>query len=213
MMRIESLAPSAQPDGPLVCTLETGERLKVPTFLAADLNLYAGRELSEDELSTLRAAIARARTRQRAVRILSSTAISRAALEKRLTDKGAVPEDAQDTVQWLDELHLLDDAAVAEQLVQSAVRKGYGRRRIEQILYEKRIPREYWQDALAAIPDMDGALDSFLHRALDGKAVDDKLLKRTTDALLRRGHSWSDIRAALTRYRADLELSGSEELE
>lgn len=212
-MKIESLAPSTQPDGPLVCTLETGERLKVPTFLAADLNLYAGRELSEDELSTLRAAIARARTRQRAVRILSSTAISRAALEKRLTDKGAVPEDAQDTVQWLDELHLLDDAAVAEQLVQSAVRKGYGRRRIEQILYEKRIPREYWQDALAAIPDMDGALDSFLHRALDGKAVDDKLLKRTTDALLRRGHSWSDIRAALTRYRADLELFGSEELE
>ena len=212
-MKIESLAPSAQPDGPLVCTLETGERLKVPTFLAADLNLYAGRELSEDELSALRAAIARARTRQRAVRILSSTAISRAALEKRLTDKGAVPEDAQDTVQWLDELHLLDDAAVAEQVVQSAVRKGYGRRRIEQILYEKRIPREYWQDALAAIPDMDSALDSFLHRALDGKAVDDKLLKRTTDALLRRGHSWSDIRAALTRYRADLELSGSEELE
>ena len=212
-MKIESLAPSAHPDGPLVCTLETGERLKVPTFLAADLNLYAGRELSEDELSTLRAAIARAHTRQRAVRILSSTAISRAALEKRLTDRGAVPEDAQDTVQWLDELHLLDDAAVAEQVVQSAVRKGYGRRRIEQILYEKRIPREYWQDALATIPDMDGALDSFLHRALDGKAVDDKLLKRTTDALLRRGHSWSDIRAALTRYRADLELSESEELE
>ncbi len=212
-MKLESLAPSAQPDGPLVCTLETGERLKVPPFLAADLNLYAGRELSEDELSALRAAIARARTRQRAVRILSSTAISRAALEKRLTDKGAVPEDAQDTVQWLDELHLLDDAAVAEQLVQSAVRKGYGRRRIEQILYEKRIPREYWQDALAAIPDMDGALDQYLHRALDGRSVDDKLLRRTTDALLRRGHSWSDIRAALARYRADLELSESEELE
>ena len=212
-MKIESLAPSAQPDGPLVCTLETGERLKVPPFLAADFDLYAGRELLDDELSALRAAIARARTRQRAVRILSSTAISRAALEKRLTDKGALAEDAQDTVQWLDELHLLDDAAVAEQLVQSAVRKGYGRRRIENILYEKRIPHEYWADALAAIPAMDGALDTYLHRALDGRNVDDKLLKRTTDALLRRGHSWSDIRAALARYRADLELSEPEELE
>ena len=212
-MKLESLAPSAQPDGPLVCTLETGERLKVPPFLAADFDLYAGRELTDDELSALRAAIARARTRQRAVRILSSTAISRAALEKRLTDKGALAEDAQDTVQWLDELHLLDDAAVAEQLVQSAVRKGYGRRRIENILYEKRIPHEYWADALAAIPVMDGALDTYLHRALDGRNVDDKLLKRTTDALLRRGHSWSDIRAALARYRADLELSEPEELE
>ena len=212
-MKLESLAPSAQPDGPLVCTLETGERLKVPPFLAADFDLYAGRELLEEELSALRAAIARARTRQRAVRILSSTAISRAALEKRLTDKGVLAEDAQDTVQWLDELHLLDDAAVAEQLVQSAVRKGYGRRRIENILYEKRIPHEYWADALAAIPAMDGALDTYLHRALDGRDVDDKLLKRTTDALLRRGHSWSDIRAALARYRADLELSEPEELE
>ena len=212
-MKLESLAPSAQPDGPLVCTLETGERLKVPPFLAADFDLYAGRELLDDELSALRAAIARARTRQRAVRILSSTAISRAALEKRLTDKGALAEDAQDTVQWLDELHLLDDAAVAEQLVQSAVRKGYGRRRIENILYEKRIPHEYWEAALAAIPAMDGALDTYLHRALDGRNVDDKLLKRTTDALLRRGHSWSDIRAALARYRADLDLSEPEELE
>ena len=212
-MKLESLAPSAQPDGPLVCTLETGERLKVPPFLAADFDLYAGRELLEEELSALRAAIARARTRQRAVRILSSTAISRAALEKRLTDKGVLAEDAQDTVQWLDELHLLDDAAVAEQLVQSAVRKGYGRRRIENILYEKRIPHEYWEAALAAIPAMDGALDTYLHRALDGRNVDDKLLKRTTDALLRRGHSWSDIRAALARYRADLELSEPEELE
>ena len=212
-MKLESLAPSAQPDGPLVCTLETGERLKVPPFLAADFDLYAGRELLDDELSALRAAIARARTRQRAVRILSSTAISRAALEKRLTDKGALAEDAQDTVQWLDELHLLDDAAVAEQLVLSAVRKGYGRRRIENILYEKRIPHEYWEDALAAIPAMDGALNTYLHRALDGRNVDDKLLKRTTDALLRRGHSWSDIRAALARYRADLELSEPEELE
>ena len=212
-MKIESLAPSAQPDGPLLCTLETGERLKVPPFLAADFDLYAGRELTDDELSALRAAIARARTRQRAVRILSSTAVSRAALEKRLTDKGALAEDAQDTVQWLDELHLLDDAAVAEQLVQSAVRKGYGRRRIENILYEKRIPHEYWEAALAAIPAMDGALDTYLHRALDGRNVDDKLLKRTTDALLRRGHSWSDIRAALARYRADLELSEPEELE
>ena len=212
-MKLESLAPSAQPDGPLVCTLETGERLKVPPFLAADFDLYAGRELLEEELSALRAAIASARTRQRAVRILSSTAISRAALEKRLTDKGVLAEDAQDTVQWLDELHLLDDAAVAEQLVQSAVRKGYGRRRIENILYEKRIPHEYWEAALAAIPAMDGALDTYLHRALDGRNVDDKLLKRTTDALLRRGHSWSDIRAALARYRADLELSEPEELE
>ena len=205
-MKIESLAPSAQPDGPLVCTLETGERLRVPTFLAADLNLYAGRELSEDELSTLRAAIARARTRQRAVRILSSTSISRAALEKRLTDKGAVPEDAQDTVQWLDELRLLDDRETARQLAASAVSKGYGRARVKNILYEKGIPQEYWADALDTVPEMDDAIDRFLARRWQGADPDEKEVKKAVDALIRRGHSWKDIQSGLRRYRADLEL-------
>ena len=163
-------------------------------------------------MSALRAAISKARTRQRAVRILSQTAISRAALAERLREKGAAPADAQDTVQWLDDLHLLDDAATAAQLVQSAVRKGYGRRRIEQILYEKKIPREYWPEALEAVPPMDDAIDRFLRQKLAGREADEKTVKRAVDALLRRGHNWSDIRAALARFRADLEISEPEDI-
>lgn len=211
-MKLESLTPSSQPDGPLTARFDTGETLKVPPYVAADHGLYPGRELFDDDMMALRAAISKARTRQRAVRILSQTAISRAALTQRLREKGAPDEDAQETVQWLDELHLLDDAATAAQLVQSAVRKGYGRRRIESILYEKKIPREYWPQALEAVPPMDDAIDRFLHQKLDGRPADDKTVKKAVDALLRRGHSWSDVRAALARYRADLEISEPEDL-
>lgn len=205
-MKLDALMPSTQPDGPMRAVFDTGAVLKVPPFVAADFCLYPGRELTEEEFSDLRAAISRARTRTRAVRIISATAISRGALEQRLTERGADADDARDTVAWLEDLHLIDDAATAEQLVQSAVRKGYGRRRIESILYEKKIPREYWQQALEAIPAMDDAIDRFLAQKLSGRELDDKTIKKAADALLRRGHSWSDVRAALARYRAALAL-------
>ena len=87
--------------------------------------------------------------------------------------------------------------------------KGYGRARIKQILFQKRIPEEYWEQALEQVPDMDEAVDRFLNRRFRGQEPDQKELKRTIDALVRRGHSWHDIRAGLRRYSdaldADLE--------
>jgi len=35
--------------------------------------------------------------------------------------------------------------------------------------------------------------------------VDERELKRAADALLRRGHSWSDVSRALGRYKEHLE--------
>ena len=96
------------------------------------------------------------------------------------------------------------------QLVRSAVAKGYGRSRIRQILYEKSIPQEYWEDALSLVPEMDEAIDRFLERRFRGNAPEEKEIKRAVDALLRRGHSYSDIRAGLQRYDESLELDDAE---
>ena len=38
------------------------------------------------------------------------------------------------------------------------------------------------------------------------KVPDEKEVKRTVDALIRRGHSWKDIQSGLRRYRVGLEL-------
>ena len=53
---------------------------------------------------------------------------------------------------------------------------------------------------------MDGAIDAFLHRKLDGKALDEKLIKKTVDALVRRGHSYHEIQEGLRRFEAGMEL-------
>ena len=106
---------------------------------------------------------------------------------------------------WLSDLKLLDDARTAQELVRSAVAKGYGKARIRQILYEKSIPKEYWDQALALVPEMDEAIDRFLERRFGGTEPEEKEIKRAVDALLRRGHSYQDIRAGLQRYNLSLE--------
>ena len=144
-----------------------------------------------------------ASARNRAVRIISAAPVSRRELQSRLVQKGETEEHAQQAVQWLDELHLLDDEQLAEQIVLSGAARGYGAARIRQMLYEKRIPRELWERALEKLPPQENAIDTFLQRRFRGTKPDKKELKRATDALLRRGHSWSDIRSALERYVPD----------
>ena len=186
--------------------LSDGSVIRTKDYVLADLGLYPGAELDEQAMEQLHRAASLASAKDRAVRIVSATGVSRKDLELRLTKKGESEQDAKAAVEWLSELDLLDDAKTAEQLVRSAVQKGYGKARIKQILYEKRIPEEYWEDALAQVPDMNDAVDRFLCQRLKGRDPDQKELKRTIDALLRRGHSWADIRAGLRRYSDSLDL-------
>ena len=123
-----------------------------------------------------------------------------------LVQKGEEAADAREAVGWLKELHLLDDRETARQLAASAAAKGYGKSRIKNILFEKGIPQELWEEALAELPEMDDAIDRFLLRRWQGKDPDEKEVKRTVDALIRRGHSWKDIQSGLRRYRVGLEL-------
>ena len=84
----------------------------------------------------------------------------------------------------------------------SCIRKGYGLSRAKQALYEKQIPKELWEQVLADYPDQQEKILQFLHSRL-GDSWDQRDLKRAVDALLRRGHSYSEIRKALECLEAD----------
>ena len=55
-----------------------------------------------------------------------------------------------------------------------------------------------WDEALKDYPDQTDAIESFLRGRLSGGA-DDKQVKRAIDALIRRGHSYGDIRRVLEK--------------
>ena len=161
-----------------------------------DFGLYTGKELSDDELKALREAAGQMSAKMRAVRIVSATSVSKKDLQQRLVQKGEDPTQAQEAVQWMSDLNLLDDARVAEQVVSRCISKGYGLARAKQALYEKKVPKEYWEDALADYPDQNEKIEDFLRSRLDADSGE-KEIKKAIDALLRRGHSYGTIRRAL----------------
>jgi regulatory protein len=204
-MTIERIDPVPLQERMYRVHFSDGTVLKTQDYVIFEQGLAVGKSLTPEEMEQLQAAAGLASAKNRAVRIIASAGVSKRDLHQRLIQKGETPDHADETLRWLEELELLDDGKTAAQLVRSAVAKGYGKARIKQILYQKQIPQEYWDDALEEVPEMDDAVDKFLAQRLRGREPDQKELKRTIDALLRRGHSWQDIRAGLSRYSASLE--------
>ncbi|MBO5837512.1 MAG: RecX family transcriptional regulator [Oscillospiraceae bacterium] len=162
-----------------------------------DFYLYADKELSDEQMTALRTAAGAMSAKMRAVRIVASTAVSKKDLEQRLIQKGEDPDQAKDAVQWMSDMKLVDDRAVAEQIVNRCISKGYGLARAKQALYEKRIPKQYWEEALSEYPDQQEAIVSFLRTKL-GQSKNNRDLKKVIDALIRRGHSYGQVRKAMT---------------
>ena len=167
-----------------------------------DFGLYTDKELTDEEMTALRTAAGAMSAKMRAVRIVASTAVSKRDLEERLIQKGEDPTQAKDAVQWMAELNLLDDRAVGEQIVNRCISKGYGLSRAKQALYEKRIPKQYWDEILSGYPDQQEAIVSFLKTKL-GQSKNSRELKKVIDALIRRGHSYGQIRKALAELEMD----------
>ena len=203
-MRIDVLKTAPDRAGRYWVTFEDGSRLGLYRQTVQDFGLYAGLELSEEELENLKSAAGQMSAKMRSVRIVSASSVSRRDLEERLVRKGEDPSHAKEAVAWMEELHLVDDRNTAEQVVHSCISKGYGLARAKQALYEKRIPKEYWDEALADYPDQMDKILSFLHSRLDADA-DERQIKRAIDALIRRGHSYRIIREALNQLSLETE--------
>ena len=203
-MRIDSLKNAPDRAGRHWVTFDDGTKLGLYRQTVEDFGLYTGKELTEAEFSALMTAAGKMSAKMRAVRIVSATNVSKRDLQERLVRKGEDPEQAKEAVRWMEDLHLVDDRNTAEAVVHSCISKGYGLQRAKQALYEKRIPKEFWEEALADYPDQMEKILSFLRSRLDEDA-DDKQVKKAIDALLRRGHSYRTIREALNQLSVEEE--------
>lgn len=203
-MKLESLKNTPDRAGRYWVTLDNGERLGLYRQTVEDFALYPGKELTEEEFEALEKAAGEMSAKMRAVRIVSAASVSRKDLRQRLVRKGEDPDQADAAVKWMEDMGLVNDRDTALQVVRSCIAKGYGLSRARQALYEKRIPKEFWEEALADYPDQSEKMERFLRSRLDAD-FDQRDVKRAIDALLRRGHSYSDIRRVLNDLRFDAE--------
>ena len=203
-MRIDSLKTTPDRGGRYWVSFSDDTRIGLYRQTVEDFGLYSGKELTEEEYAALIEAAGRMSAKMRAVRIVSASSVSRRDLEERLVRKGEDPNQAKEAVQWMEDLHLVDDRNTAEQVVHSCISKGYGLARAKQALYEKRIPKEFWAEALGDYPDQWEKIEAFLRSRLDADS-DQKQIKKAIDALIRRGHSYGTIRQVLNDLSFDTE--------
>lgn len=170
-----------------------------------DFGLYPGLELTDEQLAKLRENAGAVGAKMRAVRIVAASSVSRRDLEQRLVRKGEDPTQAREAVQWMEDLNLVDDRQVAAQLVARCAAKGYGPARAKQMLYEKQIPKALWDEALEDYPDQTDYIMKFLRAKLTDPD-DPKQVKRAVDALMRRGHSYGQVRRALSELGREEEF-------
>lgn len=205
MKEVVRLEPSVHVNGRVLVWFRGEETpLRVTEDEVLTFALVPERVLEESEYLQLQASGRRSSARGHAARLIGERMYSRKDLVSRLVEKGECREDADAAADWLEEIGALNDSAYAGALVRHYARRGYGLQRIRQELFRRGIPRELWSEAEEEFTDPDGAVDEFLRSRLRGKTPDDRDLKRLSDALLRRGFSWEQVRAGMNRLGAEL---------
>lgn len=215
-MQLNKLAPSQRVKERWLLYLEDGSILRVGENEVVSFGLHAGMDLTAETLEALRTAQQRSALREKALRALELRPLSRKELVDKLTARPRKRESGeqeeppdreavQAVADWLEELGYLNDEEYAKSVVRYYSAKGYGARRLWDELCRRGVPREFWEEALAEAEEPDECIDAFLRKKLRGvEPGDRKGLKRASDALARRGYSWSEIRDALARYGAEL---------
>ena len=204
-MRITRIENSKHVQERVLVYLEEGDPLRITQNELLQFGLYQGMDLSPDLVVQLQNTGRRSESRAAAARMASGRMLSRKELTDRLNRKGVDLDTAEETADWLESLGAVDDAAYAGVIARHYAASGYGPGRVRQELQKRGIPRELWEDALSQLPDSADAIDGFLKKKLGGRTPDRAMLKKLSDALLRRGFSWNDIRPALNRLGGEIE--------
>ncbi|WP_297710089.1 regulatory protein RecX [Dysosmobacter sp.] len=203
-MTIERIEASRHKKGRVLVFLEDGACLRITEQELLDFGLRSGDELDDKTLQKLKEAAGVSNVKATAADLVGKRAMSRRDLERKLQDRGASETEARYAAEWMEAIGAINDADYAAVLARHCADLGYGPQRVREKLYEKGVPRELWDDALDTLPDSAGQIDAFLERKLRGRVPDQREKKRLCDALLRRGFSWGDIRAAWSRLGAEI---------
>ena len=199
-MRIEQLKPSQRVQGRWLAVLDDGSILRVGEGEVIDFALYAGRELTAEEAEALTRAARSSGLKEKTLNLLTVKPQSRKELERKLEQWEASEQETAAICDRMEELGLINDASYAAQVVRHYSAKGWGEHKLRDELYRRGVPRELWQQALEQAEDSTDAIDAFIAKKLTGKQPDRALLKKVSDALVRRGFGWEEVRDALNRY-------------
>ena len=142
--------------------------------------------------------------RKKALSLLERRDYGSAELAAKLVEKGASPSDAESAVARMVEYGFVNDENYAAMVARHYAAKGFGPARIREELRRRRLDRELWDAALDAAPENSEAAYRLFAAKMRG-GCDKDAVRKASAALVRRGFSWEDVRAAAERYLSEME--------
>ena len=199
-MRISQITP----------TDETGKRqiyvdgelfAALPADVVMSLDLHTGDEYDEAAAEALVLRIESLRALQKAYTFLSYNAHSRKKLTEKLQKAGFSEGACELAMERLEQLGLIDDAALAARWAAVMLTsKRWGRRRANEELYKRGIDRDTAEAALADYDDGAALYWQLEHKYGKKDLSDPKERQRVTAGLVRLGFSFEAIRNALREF-------------
>ena len=218
-MKLVKLEPSSRVEGRWLVWLEDGSLLRVGEGDVVSFSLYAGMELSEEQLEGLKQAQEKAKLKNKALTLLAARPMSQRELARKLSAKSprkGEPQEgeeqrqqrremAQEVAQRMAQVGLVDDREYASTVVRHYSRKGYGPAKIRDELYRRGVPREFWDEAMEERDQGDDKLRALVEKKLRGAAPTREELKKVSAYLARRGFGWEEISRVLSQVEQEAE--------
>lgn len=208
-MRIEELKKSQRKRGRFLVKMEDGSLLRITENEVVRFALRPGLELGLEDLEALQASAKTSSAKAAAANMVGSRALSKKELTNRLLRQGTEEAEARAAADWLEDLGAVNDGEYAAALVRHYGSRGYGPARVREELRRRGVDQALWEEAMEEMPDPAEILDKLIQKRCRGDLSDPRERRRTSDALLRRGFAWRDVKAAMGRY-AEMEEDGWE---
>jgi len=143
--------------------------------------------------------------RSAAALLLSGRAMSSSAVVVKLMAKGYPEGEAREAAEYMAEIGALDDEGYARSRCEIFAAKGWGPARIKNELIARGVGRELAGQAVDEQEFPVEPLVDFARRSLKDRRPGQAELRRVSDALYRRGHSWDMIHTVISEIMNGLD--------
>lgn len=195
-----------QKKGLSLLQLENGNELLLDTEIVITYNLRPGAHLGDPDALLYESDLKRAKSR--ALWYLSRGDLSEKKLAEKLNISGFMPNAVTASVERMKELNLINDERLAQRLFEYLSEGGASKREILFKLQNKGIPLDIAKQTIeSSDSDELEKLKKLINTKYASKLQTEEGVRKTFNALIRKGFSYREVKDALKQYSEELEYS------
>ncbi len=188
--------------------LSDGTEILIDNDVCIENSLYTGMEVEPEFIKELKFDSDYKRAKSRALWYLDRMDYTEKALSEKLIKAGISKRAVAAVMANLVEFSMIDDRRFAERYAERLIEQNTSKREALNKMYLKGIPYDLAKEVLDEIDsDEESQIAELIDRKYASKLSAENGTQKVFAALIRKGFSYSAVRAAMKKYNDDLEYS------